>query len=323
MKRLILISYLALAACGGEPGAATIEVTSDPVALHVDAPDNLSLGRLTYRGGLVLTSDDERFGGLSALEVYDDGHVIAVSDSAYWVIGALDFDADGDLTGFTDVTLAPILSATGAVLSGTAADAEGLADLGQGRFAVSFEREHRIAIYEIGERGEHAATALPESAPSPHGIERLRNNGGIEALAAVPDGFMAFVEYPIIDGRPYTIWHMPDGGAAEAHDYHAAAGHGLTGADMLPDGRIVLLERFWSRDIGNRVRVALTDEASLIAGTPPEILADWGTEATIDNLEGVAVAMVNGELRLFILSDNNYNTEGQRTLLLSFAIEGL
>ena len=40
---------------------------------------------------------------------------------------------------------------------------------------------------------------------------------------------------------------------------------------------------------------------------------------TVDNLEGAALATVNGETRLFLLSDDNYNP-AQQTLLLSFAI---
>lgn len=321
MKRLVLLAALVLTACGGDPEPGAIDVASQTVALHPDEPDRTDLGALSYRGGLVLTSDDERFGGLSAIEVYEDGFFIAISDSAYWLTGTLHFDSDGTLSGLDDVMLAPMLSATGGPLIGTAADAEGLADLGDGRFAVSFEREHRIEIYEIGERGERMATALPESFAGPPGIERLRNNGGVEALAVGDDGLMAFVEYPIIDGRPHTIWHLPEGRAPEAHDFQAEAGFGLTGADILPDGSILLLERFWSRDIGNRIRVGHTSEAMLTSGEPATVLASWGTEATIDNLEGLAVADVIGETRLFLLSDNNYSGE-QRTLLLSFTIEG-
>lgn len=318
MKHLALIACLLLVACGSEPGAENLSVTAEPVALHPDEPERSDLGTLSYRGGLVLTSGDERFGGLSALEVEDDGHFIAISDSAYWVTGRLQFGRDGQLSGLRDLRIAPMLSASGAVLTGTAADAEGLADLGNGRFAVSFEREHRIVIYEIGARGEHIATALPESFAGPPGIERLRNNGGVEALATLPDGMMAFVEYPIIDGRPHTIWHLPEGRTAEAHNHEAPPGFGLTGADVRPDGQILLLERFWTRDIGNRIRIARTDEARLQAGTPPDILAEWGIESTIDNFEGLAVAEIGDETRLFILSDNNYSDD-QRTLLLSFA----
>ena len=39
----------------------------------------------------------------------------------------------------------------------------------------------------------------------------------------------------------------------------------------------------------------------------------------IDNMEGIAVCQRNGELRVNILSDNNFNTQQQRTLLLQFA----
>jgi hypothetical protein len=39
----------------------------------------------------------------------------------------------------------------------------------------------------------------------------------------------------------------------------------------------------------------------------------------IDNMEGLAVCERNGELRVNILSDNNFRTDLQRTLLLQFA----
>jgi hypothetical protein len=39
----------------------------------------------------------------------------------------------------------------------------------------------------------------------------------------------------------------------------------------------------------------------------------------IDNMEGLAVCERKGELRVNILSDNNFNTGRQRTLLLQFA----
>lgn len=322
MKRLCLTALLALAACAADPTPGAIEVSATPIVFYPDAPEQNTIGRLTYRGGLVLTSDDERFGGLSALEVRSDGHVIAISDSAYWVTGDLIFAADGTLTGFSQTSLAPMLGPLGNPLTGNAADAEGLTDLGSGRYAVSFEREHRIAAYDIGPGGEYIATARPESLPSPQGIERLRNNGGVEALTRTDDGMLALVEYPIIDGRPHTIWHLPVGRTAEAHDYNAASGFGLTGADALDADRIVLVERYYSRSTGNRIRIAVTDEARLAAGTAPDILAEWGVEANIDNFEGIAVAQIGGETRLFIVSDNNYS-DGQRTLLFNFSIDGL
>jgi hypothetical protein len=40
----------------------------------------------------------------------------------------------------------------------------------------------------------------------------------------------------------------------------------------------------------------------------------------VDNFEAAATAVINGETRLFILSDDNFNAS-QRSLLLSFAVE--
>ena len=40
---------------------------------------------------------------------------------------------------------------------------------------------------------------------------------------------------------------------------------------------------------------------------------------TIDNMEGIAVCERNGETRVTLQSDNNFNTRLQSTLMLQFA----
>ena len=49
-------------------------------------------------------------------------------------------------------------------------------------------------------------------------------------------------------------------------------------------------------------------------------LATWTAPATVDNFEGIAaVRRPDGGVRLYILSDDNFNP-GQRTLLLAFDV---
>lgn len=330
MKRLALAALLCLTACGGgEDGPGQIAVTAEYVPLYPDEVQRLDLGTLEYRGGLVLSSDDDRFGGFSAIEITPDGQrLLSISDSGYWLTAQLTFE-QGGLSGITDVRMADMLDAEGATLEGDHEDAEGLADLGDGRYAVSFERDHRVLAYEVGADWSAIEGALPTPLPGPPGIERLRNNGGIEGMAPGPNGsiWMA-VEDPIIDGRPHTVWQIHTGGGIDlSYNLAVERGFGLTAIAADEDGALILVQRFYSQAIGNRIRIVrLTPdalEAARAAGAvvEGELLAEFTPDITVDNIEGAALATVDGERRLFLISDDNYN-DAQRTLLLSFAIPG-
>ncbi|MEQ9489771.1 MAG: esterase-like activity of phytase family protein [Alphaproteobacteria bacterium] len=327
MKRLILAALLGLAACGDGREAGEVDIRANAVALYPNADEHRQLGSLVYRGGLVLSSDDPRFGGLSALEVSEDGsRMLAVSDSGYWLTASLEFDG-GQLTGVSEARMADMLDAAGRKWLGDHEDAEGLAPLGDGRYAVSFERDHRVLAYDIGVDWSGIDTALPTPLPAPPGVERLRGNGGIEGMGPGENGviWMA-VEDPIIDGRPHTIWQIHTGGGID-QSYNVAVprGFGLTSIAAEADGTLIVIERYYSPDVGNRVRVVRITPEALEAGRmagsviEPDLLAEFTPDMTVDNLEGAALATVNGETRLFLISDDNYNPS-QRTLLLSFVI---
>jgi hypothetical protein len=258
------------------------------------------------------------------MELSPDGtRLLAISDSAYWMTATLTYDDAGDLTGLGDVTVAPMLDESGQALSGVRADAEGLADLGDGRYAVSFERDHRIWGYELGADWGRTGVATPSPLPAPPGADRLRDNAGVEALARLGDTLWAGIEYPVLDGQPNTLWRYdltrlttPPASAALT----LTPGFGLTG--LAPDGNggLVVVERFWTRDIGNRIRIGHLPAGAIEAsGGPvaPILLAALEPGMSLDNFEAVALAEVTTERRIFIMADDNYNT-AQRTLLMSF-----
>lgn len=319
-------ALLLLTACSDDPGAGPIRIETEKVALYPDTPERVDVGALEYRGGLVLTSPDDRFGGLSAMEI-EDGRLLAISDSAYWLTAHLEFDDTGLLTGLSQTFYAPMLDAEGEHLTGDFADSEGLAPLGNGTFAISFEHEHRIDRYDLSPDWSGMAIATPTPLPVPPGLDRLRDNGGIEALAPAEGGYWAGIEYPIIEGQPHSIWLMREGEEPYVINYPAEAGFGLTGLTRV-GANVIALERFYSRDIGNRARIVLLDSnlsnlapgsAALVAMNYPDGMAGLEPGMTVDNFEGIAVGQVNGEMRLFILSDDNFSGS-QRTLLLSFAM---
>ncbi|MCR9130488.1 MAG: esterase-like activity of phytase family protein [Alphaproteobacteria bacterium] len=321
---LAALMVLSAAGCGADAPEAP-QVRAEPVALFPDDTGRRGVGALRYAGGLALASDSPLFGGWSAMEVSEDGtRLLAISDSAAWMTARLVYDEAGDLTGLADIVITPMLDTDGAPLSGERADAEGLAPLGGGRYAVSFERDHRIAVYEIGENWSQVETATPSSFPGLPGADRLRANAGAEALARLGDQLFAGIEDPIVDGQPNTLWRY-DLSRLDTPPRSAAVtltpGFGLTGLTADGEGGLLVVERFWARDVGNRIVLgrlsaeALSEPERILA---PEPLAQLEPDMTVDNFEAVALAQINGDRRILILSDDNFN-DAQRTLLLSFA----
>jgi hypothetical protein len=84
MKKLLsaAVAALLLAAVASLPAlAAPLEIAVRVVPLQPENPERLRVGPLAYRGGLELSSEDSRFGGLSGLSVSQDGsRLTAVTD---------------------------------------------------------------------------------------------------------------------------------------------------------------------------------------------------------------------------------------------------
>jgi len=243
----------------------------------------------------------------------------------------LEYDNDGALIDAGNLAVFDLLDEAGRPLTGSDGDAEGLAALGGGRYAVSFERNHRIRAYQIGADWSGLDGAHAQAFDAPPGAERLRNNAGLEALAVLgadPGGLWAGVELPLVDGQPHTMWRLA-GQDASARSVRLEPGFGLTALTRIPAdapqlaGALIVVERFWSRDIGNRIRISVLPETTGAAGPdlsgPPRLLAELTPDLTVDNFEAAGAAVIDDETRIILLSDDNFN-DSQRTLLLSFAI---
>lgn len=307
---------------------APIEIEARALPLDADDPAVTSVGKLRWRGGLVLTSKEPRFGGWSDLWIAPDGRGLrSISDEGSWLAVTLRYDGEGRLTGIAPGTIGSLRGENGPLLADKIeTDAESLARLPDGGWLVGFERDHRLLRYPGGDEAAGQGLAgRPARLTAPPEIRRQPANGGIEAMVVLPDRRTVLISEEFSE-RPGTVvgW-IVDGTSATWRKFHYQtrdADHRPTSIALLPDGDLVLLERAFDPARGVRVtvkRVRLTDIApdAIVRG---EELAWLRQPLAVDNLEGIAAGRgARGETLLWLLSDNNFNPL-QRTILLHFEL---
>jgi hypothetical protein len=324
MRLWVAIVAALLASCA--PSAAhaphddqwlNIEVDARPVRVHDER-----IGVLRARGVLDLTSTEANFGGLSGLEVLEDNRFIAVSDDGDWFDGRIVLDDDGALIGLADVRIASLRNEHGLLMESKQEwDAEDIAQLQDGRFALSFEQTQNIRIYDLNRDGPFGAARM---GPALLGVAGLPLNAGLEAMTTTPDGAL-LIGAEGGDESSTPLWlarlDAPEP-APEIARYPLERGYGLTSMDRLPNGDIVALERFYAPVVGARGRIVRFSAAELKI-TPDHVvetqeLALLAPPFPVDNFEAIsAVRSPDGGVRLYVLTDNNFNRR-QRTLLLAF-----
>lgn len=325
MKRL-LFAALALAACAQAPAPAPgwrpIAIAAQPVSISEEADANPRFGPLTFRGGLQLSSKNPLFGGWSGLDFDSQGELIAVSDQGSFLRFKIDLDQSGNLVGVSSGEIALMRDLKGAPLDGKKQqDAEDIARLEDGRYAVSFESRHRIWLYDLDRDGPDAPAI--EGPPAP---QDMRENEGLEALAQAENGdLVAGREYAANHKSPTQFFRLKlSGGSIVAGPARVVEKFALVALRRLPDGDYLALERYYFPLIGNR-SVLARFKASGLADAPPHLdgptLAEFAKPLALDNFEGLAVEAEPGAaLRLYIISDDNFSPS-QRTLLYAFDLD--
>jgi hypothetical protein len=282
-----------------------IVVETAPVALNAQDPSQTTQGGFVFAGGLSLSSDQtSRLHGLSDLEVTPDGRLTAVSDEGDLLQARLVLSPAGRLTGLTAARLTTLTDLTGLPLQSKAAsDSEGLAILANGDRLISFERQDRIWLYP-------ARGGKPRVVPAPQAS--FPENAGLEALGPAPsigpDAYLAGAE----DSGEVWICRVstsctPTTPATKPPEF------GLVAIRSLADGSTAYLLRAFDPVRGNRVTLEIRKGGETIARL------DLARPLTVDNFEGVsAVRLPDGRTRFFLISDDNFNTRSQKTLLLAF-----
>lgn len=335
------LSAASLWLCAAAPAQAQVkphngQLTAGPVAVSaVRLPSFNRLGnggdtgRLTFRGGLVLSSQHANFGGWSGLEIAADGRrFLAVSDAGGWMSGEIVYDA-GAPARLAAVRIGPLLTLKGGNLKrGRDRDAEAVAlesgSLDKGSVLVAFEQNGRIARYDFTPHKGVSATrgfiAFPEAAKA------VRRKGGFEAMTLMRGGpykgaIVVFSER-LADDNGNRRGFVLTGKTARPLLLKDEGGYDITDVASLEDGSLIVLERRfrWTEGLHVRLRLVRAADLGRAGAAPAETLLDAGLASEIDNLEGLAVHRdAEGTLVLTLISDDNFNRILQRTLLLQFA----
>lgn len=299
----------------------TINATSLPV-FDRSVPNN-QFSPLTYLGGLALSSRHRDFQALSGLTM-DGNQLIMVTDEGDWVTATLQSETDGTPTGISDARIGPLLNTDGTPMqSKRLADAEAVTLVGD-ELWVANERNQPIRTYDLRDGALTGPARLPLGSQAPLQSSR---NAGPEALVHVNTGPLA--------GQ--TILFLEEQWRGAALDNAARIGpdrdltlfqirrlnrYAITGAAMLPDGDLVIVERRFSWDDGIFMRLRWLPADDIAAGAVEgRLLLEADGSTIIDNMEGIAVTdHPNGPI-LTLISDDNGNFF-QRTVLLRFQITG-
>lgn len=244
--------------------------------------------------------DDPNFGGLSAIEVADDGSsFLALSDRGAWTRGQITRDAAGRIIAVDARPMRFLRGRFEAPLDDGRNDSEGLAVAADGTLYVSFENIARVLRYDT-------IDGPAQNLISPREFGRMQRNSALEALAIGPDGTLYTL--PERSGelnRPFPVWRYRDGVWDQPFGLRRDGGYLAVGADFGPDGRLYLLERELHGLAGfsSRVRsfavsdTALSDERTDLKTQPGQH----------DNLEGISVWRgPDGAIWLTMVADDNF-----------------
>ena len=292
--------------------AADAVLTVVPVALDPHRPGLRRVGALTFLSGWALRSADRRFGGISAMSI-EGGRVTAISDAGVVLSFPLPRRA-----GAFPLRIEPLPQ--GQIPDAGLHDTESLVVDGP-RAWIGFERINVVARYRReGWRLESFARPRP--------MRDWRSNLGVEAMVRLADGrFLVFGEEPDEDPRYSPVILLAGdpaerGTAAALLRYRRQPGYRVTDADLLPDGRLLVLNRAFGFFDGPSARLVVVEPGALRAGgvLTGDLIAELRAPLAVDNMEALSVVREGGRTIVRIASDDNFMAF-QRSLLLEFALE--
>lgn len=298
-----------------------------PVPLDAYDPQRTRVGRLTYLGGVHLTSPDPAFGGFSALSVTGDRFTL-LSDGGNVVRFRMGADWRPREVAFADLPSGP---RTG--WEKRDRDSESLAvDPETGRAWIGFENSNALWRFAPG-------LSRAQAQAEPPTMRDWDDNGGPESLARAPDGhFVAISETSHV---PPRFWRGDDRSRLRTRDALIFAGdpsvagtkarrfayvpvgrYDPSDAAFLPGGDLLVLDRAFALPFHWSNRVSIVSAQAIRPGAVARgrVVAVLDAPLIHDNFEGVAVTREGGDTILWLVSDDN-QLPLQRSLLLKFRLD--
>lgn len=321
MVRLLLPLMLACLSVGGVRTIypnSTQDIALRPLSLDPAHPGLRRLGDLIFLNAWELRSDNEDFGGISALATLADGRFIGVSDAGTLIGFGLTRDDRTDRP-----FIAPLPDSRRAQVTYKDRDSEGIAyDPATGQFWVSYEANHAIRRFS---RSFARSTGIVR----PREMQQWPSNKGAESIIRLADGrFVVIAESLEDDDTHQALIFSGDpvepGTNISRFTYRPPAGYRVTDGVQLPDGRLVILNRWVGLPNGFAAKLAIIAPASITKDDSVEgtVIATLAAPLLVDNMEGIAVSQGGQDTIIWLISDNNFSIF-QRTLLMKFRLSEL
>lgn len=318
----LLAASLAVASCGPPPPLAA-RPSGEAFSVEPLFHDGAAWAPPPVETALHLSSAEPRFGGWSGLAL-DGTTLTMVSDRGYFLRLTIDTSAPATLA-LTEPRFGILPDTEGQPLRGAARDAEEALALPGGAVVVSFERDHRLWLYPAADK---PFAAPPRPLPAPPGMADIPYNGGVEALARLPDGrLLALVEGD--DGDGVTTGWLGTPASDDFKDISwqtvglaLSDGYRPTAAAVAANGDLLVLERAFSIPAGFTSRIRRIAGATLSAGATLDgpVVARFDRPPVNDNFEGMtAIPLPDGGTRVLVITDDNYSGL-QRTLLVAIRL---
>lgn len=275
-------------------------------------PGRRRLGGLELLDLWVLSSRDVRFGGISAMHV-EAGQVLAFSDS-----GSVFRFRVPRRAGALPLRIERLSRGPGDGGRKSDRDVEAVAAAGADAW-LAFEGHNEVWRYRRPE-------LAPRARAAPRAMRDFPWSRGPEAMVRLRDArFLIFSEGPMAeDGTTPLILFEGDPADAATRTrelrYRPPSGYRPTEAALLPDGRLLILNRSVHALRGWEAILSIATSRNRGALVEARTIASFTGPVTRDNLEALSVTSEGGRTIVWIASDDNFLPLMQRTLLMKFAL---
>lgn len=317
-KRIALPLLLAIIAVGGVRTiypSVSQNIAMRPLALDPAHPGPRRVGELIFLNAWELRSNNEGFGGFSALAGLSDGRFVGVSDAGTLIGFGLTSDDRTDRP-----FIAPLPGSQGLNVTYKDRDSEGITyDPGSGQFWVSYEAKHAIRRFS---RSFARSTGIVR----PREMQGWPSNKGAESIIRLADGrFIVIAESLEGNNTHQALLFSGDpvepGTSVARFTFRPPAGYRVTDGVQLPDGRLLMLNRWVGLPSGFAAKLALVDPSTIAKGetVAGQVIATLSSPLLIDNMEGISVTKDGPTTIIWLISDDNFSIF-QRTLLMKFRL---